>query len=100
MNDTSTVSVASIGTWDSAIGPLVTQKCLMCHGATASGGLILSAYVDARKGGASDAVFTPGDSAKNYMIVKFESGKYPYVVLTSDELALIKAWLDAGALEK
>jgi hypothetical protein len=72
----------------------------MCHGPTASGGLKLSTYADAMKGGASGAVFTPGDSAKSYMIVKFESGKHTYVVLTPDELALIKAWLDAGALEK
>jgi hypothetical protein len=52
------------------------------------------------KGGASGVIFAPGDSAANPMIVKFESGKHPYAVLTPEELALIKAWLDAGALEK
>ena len=87
-------------TWDSAIGPLFTQKCLMCHGASASGGLNLSTYADAMKGGASGVVFTPGDSANSLMIVKFESGKHSYAVLSPEELALIKAWLDAGALEK
>ena len=34
------------------------------------------------------------------MIVKFESGKHPYAELSAEELAQIKAWLDAGALEK
>jgi cytochrome b subunit of formate dehydrogenase len=91
---------ASVATWDSAIGPMFTQKCLMCHGATASGGLNLSTYIDAMKGGASGAVFTPGDSANSLMIVKFESGKHSYAVLSPQELSQIKAWLDAGALEK
>jgi len=87
-------------TWDSAIGPLFTQKCLMCHGATASGGLNLSTYTDAMKGGASGSVFTSGDSAKSLVIVKFESGKHPYAALSPEELIQIKAWIDAGALEK
>jgi cytochrome b subunit of formate dehydrogenase len=87
-------------TWDSAVGPLVTQKCLMCHGAAASGGLNLSTYADAMKGGNSGIIFTSGDSANSLMIVKFESGKHPYAELSPEELTLIKAWLDAGALEK
>ena len=87
-------------TWDSAVGPLVAGKCLMCHGAAASGGLNLSTYADAMKGGKSGIIFTPGDSANSLMIVKFESGKHPYAVLSPEELALIKSWLDAGALEK
>jgi cytochrome b subunit of formate dehydrogenase len=94
------VPVASAATWDSAIGQLFVQKCLMCHGPTASGGLNLSTYADAMKGGTSGAVFIPGDSVKSYMIIKFESGKHPYLVLKPEELSLIKAWLDAGALEK
>ena len=91
---------ASSVTWDASIGPLLTQKCLMCHGATASGGLNLSTYADSMKGGLSGAVFTPGDSANSLVIVKFESGNHTYKELTPEELALIKAWLDAGALEK
>jgi hypothetical protein len=93
-------TAASAVTWDSAIGPLFTQKCLMCHGPTASGGLKLSTYADAMKGGANGFAFTAGDSVNSLMIIKFESGKHTYVVLTPDELALIKTWLDAGALEK
>jgi cytochrome b subunit of formate dehydrogenase len=90
----------AVVTWDSSVGALFTQKCLMCHGATASGGLNMSTYADAMKGGVSGAVFAPGDSAANLMVVKFEGGKHPYAVLSPEELAMIKAWLDAGALEK
>jgi cytochrome b subunit of formate dehydrogenase len=93
-------TVEAAVTWDSAVGPLFTQKCLMCHGPSASGGLNLSTYADAMKGGASGVVFMPGDSANSLMIVKFESGKHPYATLSPEELALIKAWLDAGVLEK
>jgi len=97
---TSASSTPSSVTWNSAIGPLFTSKCLMCHSATASGGLNLSTYTNAMKGGASGLAFAPGDSARNLMIVKFEGGKHPYAVLSPEELTLIKTWLDAGALEK
>jgi cytochrome b subunit of formate dehydrogenase len=87
-------------TWDGSVGALFQSKCLTCHGATKSGGLNLATYADAMKGGTTGVVFTPGDSTKSTMIQKFESGKHPFVTLTAEELALIKAWLDAGALEK
>jgi cytochrome b subunit of formate dehydrogenase len=90
----------AIVTWDSSLGPLFAQKCLMCHGASASGGLILSSYADAMKGGASGIVFTSGDAANSLIITKFESGKHSYATLSPEELALIKTWIDAGVLEK
>jgi cytochrome b subunit of formate dehydrogenase/mono/diheme cytochrome c family protein len=93
-------AASAVVSWDGSVGPLLQQKCATCHGASASGGLNLSTYADAMKGGASGVVFTAGDSANSLMIVKFEGGKHPYAVLTADELAQIKAWLDAGALEK
>jgi cytochrome b subunit of formate dehydrogenase len=93
-------STSSSVTWDSSIGPLFAGKCLMCHGSSASGGLNLSNYADAMKGGTSGPIFTPGDSAKSIMIVKFESGKHTYATLSPEELDQVKSWIDAGALEK
>jgi cytochrome b subunit of formate dehydrogenase len=87
-------------TWDTDISPLSSQKCLMCHGATASGGLNLSTYADAMKGGATGPIFTSGDSANSPIITKFEGGKHPYAVLSPEELTQIKAWIDTGMLEK
>ncbi|MBK7452548.1 MAG: hypothetical protein IPJ46_02180 [Anaerolineales bacterium] len=95
---TPTTAAAAVVSWDGAVGALLKQKCAGCHGA--SGGLNLSTYADAMKGGASGVVFTAGDSANSSMIVKFESGKHAYAELSAEELAQIKAWLDAGALEK
>jgi cytochrome b subunit of formate dehydrogenase len=87
-------------TWDADISPLLAQKCLMCHGASASGGLNLSTYADAVKGGVSGPVFTAGDSANSLAVIKFEGGKHPYAALSPDELAQLKAWMDGGMLEK
>ncbi len=87
-------------TWDGQIGPLTTQKCLMCHGPGASGGLVLSTYADAMKGGASGPIFVTGDAANSLLIQKFESGKHPYAQLTPEELQLITDWINAGMLEK
>jgi len=94
------IPAAASVTWDAHIAPLFTQKCLMCHGATASGGLNLSTYADAMKGGVSGPAFTPGNSANSPMIAKFEGGKHPYATLSAEEIVLIKSWLDSGTLEK
>jgi cytochrome b subunit of formate dehydrogenase len=94
------VPVAAGVTWDANISPLISQKCLMCHGATASGGLNLSTYADAMKGGASGPSFTSGDSANSIIITKFEGGKHPYATLSPEELTQLKSWMDGGMLEK
>jgi cytochrome b subunit of formate dehydrogenase len=93
-------AAAAIISWEGSVGPFFQVKCGMCHGSLASGGLVLSTYADAMKGGDSGVVFIPGDAAHSLMIVKFESGAHPNATLSPVELALIKAWLDAGALER
>jgi cytochrome b subunit of formate dehydrogenase len=96
----SSLPVTGTLTWDANIGPLFAGKCLACHGGLASGGLNLSTYADAMKGGVSGIIFNPGDAANSLIITKFESGKHSYAVLLPDELAMIVAWLESGALEK
>jgi len=63
------------------------------------GSLNLSSYADAVKGGATGALFVPGDSANSLLVVKQQAGGHPGQ-LTPEEIALIQAWIDAGALEK
>lgn len=96
--ETTPEAATAVVSWDGSVGPLFQEKCAACHGA--SGGLNLATYTDAMKGGVSGVVFTAGDSANSLMIIKFEGGKHPYAVLTTEELDQIKTWLDAGALEK
>jgi cytochrome b subunit of formate dehydrogenase/mono/diheme cytochrome c family protein len=86
-------------TWDGQIGTLFTEKCTTCHGPLASGGLVLSTYTDATKGGASGLLFVAGDAANSLIITKFESGEHTYAELTSEELAQVAEWINAGGLE-
>lgn len=86
-------------TWVSTIEPLFQQKCVMCHGQAAIAGLNLSSYADLMKGGQSGSVVTAGDSA-NSLIVKIQQAGNHGGQLTPEELALLMAWIDAGAPEE
>jgi hypothetical protein len=94
-----TTAVASDLTWDNAIGPMFQEKCMPCHGAAASGGLILSTYADAMKGGASSPVIVPGDGENSLLVTKQQAGGHPGQ-LTPEEIAQVIEWIDAGAPEK
>jgi cytochrome b subunit of formate dehydrogenase len=85
-------------TWDTGIGTLF-GKCTACHGEAATAGLNLSTYATAMQGGASGPVIIPGDSANSKLVTLQATGLHP-VSFTSEELAKIIAWIDAGALEK
>ena len=92
-------SVASDLTWDNAIGSMLQEKCLPCHGPAASGGLNLSTYADAMKGGASSPVIVPGDGANSLLVTKQQAGGHPGQ-LTPEEIAQVIEWINGGALEK
>jgi formate dehydrogenase gamma subunit len=95
----STPAVASALTWENAIGALFQAKCTTCHGAGALGGLNLSTYSDAMKGGASGPVIVPGDGANSLLVKRQQAGGHPGQ-LTPEEIAQVIEWIDAGALEK
>jgi formate dehydrogenase gamma subunit len=95
----STPAVASGLTWDNAIGPMLQAKCATCHGASALGGLNLSTYADAMKGGVSGSVIVPGDGANSLLVTKQQAGGHPGQ-LTPEEISQVIEWIDAGALEK
>ena len=72
----------------------------MCHSATlATNGLNLSTYADAMKGAQDGPVIVPGDAANSKLIPIQSQGGHPGQ-LSAEELALVEAWIDAGALEK
>ncbi len=84
-------------TWDGYVGPLFAQKCAACHGAI--GNLSLATYADAQKGGKSGPIFVTGKSSESLVLKVLTSATHP-IKLSDDELAQIRAWIDAGALEK
>jgi cytochrome b subunit of formate dehydrogenase/mono/diheme cytochrome c family protein len=95
---TPSASTSSL-TWDNAIGAIFQTKCGACHGSNATAGLNLSTYVDAMKGGKSGVVIVPGDS-DNSLLIKIQQPGNHFGQLTSDELAQVIEWINAGALEK
>lgn len=92
-------STSSVVTW-AQVGPIFATKCGMCHGtALATNGLNLGTYADALKGAQDGPVILPNDSAGSKLFQVQSKGGHPGQ-FTADELALVQAWIDAGALEK
>jgi cytochrome b subunit of formate dehydrogenase/mono/diheme cytochrome c family protein len=95
----STPAVASTLTWDNAIGAMLQAKCGTCHGAAATAGLNLTTYANAIKGSNSGPVIIPGNAAGSLIVQKQQAGNHPGQ-LTSEEIAQLIEWINAGALEK
>lgn len=87
----------SATTWENGIGSLFEQKCGSCHGE--SGGLSVQTLAALLNGGAKGPVIVPGNAAGSALVQLQEGGTHPGL-FTAEELAQIKAWIDAGALEK
>jgi WD40 repeat protein len=92
------------------IDALFQKHCLDCHNAKdAEGQLILESYDLLMKGGEDGPVVAPGKSAESILVKSVEGsfekdGKRKIMPpgakrkkLDSGEIALIKAWIDAGA---
>jgi cytochrome b subunit of formate dehydrogenase len=86
-------------TWEQ-LSPVLTAKCIMCHGtALATNGLSFSSYADVMKGATDGPVVVPNDSAGSKLFQIQSLGGHPGQ-LTADELALLQAWIESGAVEK
>ncbi len=92
-------SVVGNPTFAANIQPIFVA-CIACHNSTtaSSAALDLSTFAGVMKGSKDGVVVVPGDSA-NSLLVKTQSAKH-FRNLTPDQLALVKQWIDAGALEK
>ncbi|PYJ62597.1 MAG: hypothetical protein DME24_03150, partial [Verrucomicrobia bacterium] len=94
----------------SAIDAIFTEYCLDCHGSTEpEGKLIMESHELLMKGGESGAVIVPGKSDES-LLVKLVEGRVEKdgrklimppgkkrEKLKPEQIALIKAWIDAGA---
>jgi hypothetical protein len=86
------------------VQPVFRKYCNGCHNAKEKeGGLVLEDFAHALQGGDSGAAIVAGDSAKSELwkrvIAKDDSRMPPegHVAPKENELALVKAWIDAGA---
>jgi cytochrome b subunit of formate dehydrogenase len=86
-------------TWDAYFSGLFRNRCSSCHGITSVGGLSLSTYQDALKGGDSGPGIIPGDPDHSNIVIKQSAGNHPGQ-LTIDELNQVIDWITAGAPEK
>lgn len=89
---------ASALTWTGAIGPLLQEKCGVCHGSSASGGLDISTYESAMQGGNSGAGFVAGDPEASVIVTKQQEGGH-MGQLSPEEIQQLIDWINAGAPE-
>ena len=86
------------------IEPIFHQRCYGCHGpAQQMSGLRLDSKEAAEQGGYSGAVILAGDSAGSKLLARVASREEGFRMppsgapLTAAEIALLRAWIDAGA---
>lgn len=89
---------AGAANWNGGIGQLFQDNCGACHGSGAIGGLNVTTYADAMKGGTNGAMIKAGDADGSSLIKKMQGGHAK--VFADADLVKIVAWIKAGAPEK
>ncbi len=86
-------------TYANYVSVLLAVKCTGCHteGDTAPKGLDLSTYPAVMKGGEDGPVIVSGNSADS-LLIQVQSADH-FNNFTSDELNIVKQWIDLGAPE-
>src|SRR4051812_12465795 len=89
----------------SQVRAIFAQHCLSCHDSKEQeGSLILESYQSLLKGGEGGVVIVPGKAAESLLVQQIEHAKKPFMPppkkgdkLLPQEIAVIRAWIDAGA---
>jgi hypothetical protein len=86
------------------IKPFFARYCLECHnGEEPKGGLNLETYKSLREGGDNGAVVSPGKADASRLLRLIEHKDKPFMPPKkakqprAEEIALLRAWIDAGA---
>ncbi|HLQ46941.1 MAG TPA: c-type cytochrome domain-containing protein, partial [Planctomycetaceae bacterium] len=86
------------------VAPIFKKYCNGCHNADEKeGGLILESFEAALKGGKRGAVIVPGKSDLSRLVLSLEKKVKPVMPPEgnegpkTDEIAILRAWIDAGA---
>lgn len=84
-------------TFTNYVGTLFAVKCAGCHGEgdAAPDGLDLSSYDASMLGGDNGPVIIPGN-ADGSILIQVQSGDH-FNTFTSDELDIVRRWIDLGA---
>ncbi len=85
--------------WSGGVGALFEAKCSACHGSgNQLADLNLSGYASTLAGGSTGPAVIPGEAETSLVYIRQGSGNHPGQ-FTDDELALVVAWIEAGAPE-
>jgi hypothetical protein len=96
-------AVAESSDFVSKIRPILYERCVACHGPQVQqNGLRLDSLAGISAGGASGKVVIPGSSERSPLvrrILGLVQPRMPYGAppLSSDQIALIRGWVDEGA---
>jgi len=84
------------------VQPILDDNCYSCHQDSQSGGLRLDSYAAIRKGGKSGPIIVPGDTDSSLIIKMIRRQSKlkmpPKTALGADEVAVLEAWVKAGAV--
>jgi mono/diheme cytochrome c family protein/nitrate/TMAO reductase-like tetraheme cytochrome c subunit len=86
-------------TYDGVIGNLLQTNCAACHGSEATGGLDVTTFESLLAGGVSGPGIVPDDLTASLVFARQAGETSHYVQLDDEELALLEAWIRAGAPE-
>lgn len=95
-----TVNVENVS-FSRDIYPLVERRCIKCHGGEfPSEGLSMESYESLVSGSQNGQVIVAGDANNSLIIEMLESGEMPKRSsnLTTEQIQLIRQWIDEGAL--
>ena len=85
-------------TFENYVGALFGASCLGCHGDLESGGLNLSTYEGLMSGSDNGPVIIPG-SSEDSILYQVQSAGSHFAKLTTEELEIIRQWIENGAPE-
>jgi uncharacterized membrane protein len=83
------------------VQPILERRCTKCHGGEfPSEGLKLESYESLMAGSQNGGVIIVGDANNSLIIQKLESGEMPKrgQHLTTEQIELIRQWINEGAL--
>lgn len=88
------------------VAPIFQQRCVKCHGAEgedgirAEAGLMLLTWEQVMAGSEFGTVVEAGDPDKSYLLEMIVEGDMPEEgdPVPDEEIAVIRAWIEAGAL--
>ncbi|HEY7510011.1 MAG TPA: c-type cytochrome domain-containing protein [Vicinamibacteria bacterium] len=88
--------------FDRVVLPILEEHCTSCHAAAdPEGDLVMETYEDLMRGGEHGAALLAGNSEKSRLVMMVEGRAKPKMPpkkpLPADALAVIRAWIDAGA---